>query len=662
MIPRLLGEVCVLTRRSLLISFVIFAVVLAECAGERAGIPAKSTAAPASGLRIDLKRFTVDGVGLTSTVDEVIKRFGPPQEEQKFSASEEVKKQLEEAERGEVPLVKRIPEQHFNRIIYAYFDKGIKVTFNEEGMKIYTIELFVAGKPPYGQCKGSLGAIPLDVRESQLLRPLASQLYKDRHNMLYLKKDGRDPLRETAVLAFNVEGWLAQITLKWEENYDIDIDDFCIGGVCLGDEAKKAVERFGPPDVYSGKGNQLAAEWSREGLRIKARKDDKTITQIAVMSANFDGGFVQPLLLTNRKEAFHDYLTDRIYQEESARICAYEKGKPRSIEKLILKFDEDDRLKALVFDTIGNVEVNFDNMTAAGVKVGDPAEEVRRRLGRFGKWRDAGDSIVAGYNRYGMRVFMKKKGGGGKGRKGAQTSAPRWTELGNVNRIELAVKDHAGLYSAPLSFSDTLETYEKKGRALIFRRKGHALYMSRDGRAPNPGVAAVVAFEKLGWPYAVTFREFNDIVVDLKAFTVAGLGIGTNADQVFKVLGAPERRRVTRKGDLEILNYVGKGITVVIDPMNRSICKINIDLEAFEGAFAQGLTLDSDADDYEKVVHSLIYKQDEKTFWLSPDGKAPVWKEGVIYFGLTGDVKRISFLTLGVKKEGILLDITKELE
>jgi hypothetical protein len=495
-----------------------------------------------------------------------------------------------------------------------------------------------------------------------LLRPLASQIYKDRKNVLYLKKDGREPLRETAVLAFNVEGWLTRITFKWEENYDIDIDDFCVGGVCLGDQAKKAVERFGPPDSYGGKGNRLAAEWSREGLRIGARRDDKTITRIAVLPANFDGGFVQPLLLTNRKEAFHDYLKGRIYQERSARICAYEKGKPRSPEKLILAFDEDDRLKSLVFDTIKNVEVDFNAMTAAGVKVGDPAEEVRRRLGRFGKWRDLGDGIVAGYGRYGMRVFMKRKGGGVRGRKGAAPSAPRWKELGNVSRIELAVKDHAGLYSVPLSLADTLKTYEKKGEANIFRRKGDALYMSRDGRAPDPGVAAVVAFEKLGWPKAVTFREFSDIVVDLKAFTVAGLGLGAHADRVFKALGTPDRRRVTRKGDLEILRYVEKGITVVLDPLDRSICKINIDLERFEGSFAQELTLDSDADDYEKVVHSLIYKQDEKTFWLSPDGKAPVWKEGVIYFSLTGDVKRISFLTLGVKKEGILLDITKELE
>jgi hypothetical protein len=614
------------------------------------------------GLRIDLKRFTVDGIGLASTADEVIKVFGPPAEEQRLSASEEVRKQLEEEEREEVPIVKRIPERQFNRIVYAYFDRGIKITFNEEGMKIHTLEIFVSRTPPYERCKGSLGAIPLDVRESQLLRPFAPQIYKDRQNVLYLKKNRREPLRETAVLAFNVEGWLTRITFKWEENYDVDIDDFCVGGVCLGDQAKKALDRFGPPDSYGGKGAQLTAEWRREGLRIEARRNDKTITRIAIRPANFDGGFAQPLLLTNRKETFHDYLAGRIYQEGSTRICAYAKDEPRSIKKLILGFDEDDRLKSIVFDMVGNVEVDFDAMAAAGVKVGDKAEEVRRRLGRFGKWRDLGDGIVAGYNRYGIRVFMNKKGGGGKGRKGAQVSAPRWTELGSVSRIELAVKDHAGLYSAPLSLADTLKTYEKKGRSKIFRRKGSSLYMSRDGRAPNPGVAAVVGFEKLGWPRAITFRKFNDVVVDFKAFTVAGLGIGSHADRVFKVLGTPERRRVTRKGDLDILNYVEKGITVVLDTMNRSVCKINVNMERFEGSFAQELTLDSDADDYEKAVHSLIYKQDEKTFWLSPDGKAPVWKEGVIYFSLTGDVKQISFLNLGVKKEGILLDITKELE
>ena len=658
-----------LTRRSLLLLSTIAALVFAaERAGAETGVPSPSatvrpgTPTPAP-LRIDLKRFTVDGIGLTSTVDDVTRVFGPPDEEQKIFASEEVKKMLEEAEKEEAIIEKRIPEQQCNRIVYGYFDRGIKVTFDEEDMKLYTMELFVAPSPPYGQCRGSLGAsLPLDVRESQLLRPLASQIYKDWKNVLYLKKDGRDPLRETAVLAFSVEGWLTRLTFKWEENYDINIDDFCVGGVCLGDEAKKAVERFGPPDFYGAKGNQLTAEWHREGLRMKARRNDQAITDIAVLPANFDGGFVQPLLLTNRKEAFHDYLDGRIYQEGSAKICAYAKGEPRSIEKAVLIFDEDDRLKSLVFDTIENVEVDFDAMTAAGVKVGDPAEAVRRRLGRFSKWRDLGDSIVAGYHRYGMRVFMNKKGGGGGRKKGAQTSAPQWTELSNVSRIELAIKDHTGLYSVPLSLADTLKTYEKKGRARIFRRKGNALYMSRDGRTPNPGVAAVVAFEKLGWPRLITFREFNDLIVDLKAFTVAGLGLGAHADRVFKVLGTPERRRVTRQGDLEILSYVEKGITVVIDPLNRSVCKITIDLERFEGSFAQELTLDSDADDYEKVAHSLIYKQDEKTFWLSPDGKAPTWEEGVVYFSLTGDVKQISFLNLGVAKEGILLDITKELE
>lgn len=658
-----------LTRRSLLMLSTTFTVFLAaECVRAETNVPSPSAAAragtptPVPGLRIDLKHLTVDGIGLTSTVDEVIRVLGRPAEEQKTSASEAVKKQLEEAEKAEAPVGKRIPEQQFNRIVYAYFDRGIKITFDEEDMKVHTVEIFVAKTPPYEQCRGSLGAIPLDVRESQLLRPLAPQIYKDRQNVLYLKKDGRSPLRETAVLAFNVEGWLTRITLKWEENYDVDVDDLCVGGVCLGDDAKKAVERFGPPDFYGAKGNQLTAEWQREGLRIKARRSDQAITYIAVLPANFDGGFVQPLLLTNRKEAFHDYLDGRIYQEGSAKICAYAKGEPRSVGKAVLIFDDDDRLKSLVFDTIENVEVDFNAMTAAGIKVGDPAEEVRRRIGQFSKWRDLGDSIVAGYHRYGMRVFMTKKAGGGKGRKEARKSAPRWAELGSVGKIELAIKDHFGLYSVPLTLADTLKTYEKKGQAKIFRRKGNALYMSLDGRAPNPGVAAVVAFEKIGWPRFITFREFSDIIVDLKAFTVAGVGLGTHADQVFKTFGTPERRRTTRTGDLEILSYVGKGITVVIDPLSRSVCKITIDLERFEGSFAQELTLDSDADDYEKAVHALIYKQDEKTFWLSPDGKAPTWEEGVIYFSLTGDVQQISFLNLGVKKEGILLDITKELE
>lgn len=658
-----------LARRFLLILSTTCAIVLAAerapaetsvsspPAAERPGAPT-----PAQGLRIDLKRFTADGIGLTSTADDVVRAFGRPQEEQKISASEEVKKQLEEAEREDAPIEKRIPEQQFNRIVYAYFDRGMRIVFDEEDMKMHALDLFVAKMPPYERCMGSLGALPLDVRESQLLRPLAAQIYKDRQNVLYLKRDGRAPLRETAVLAFNVEGWLSRITFKWEENYDVDVDDFCVGGVCLGDDAKKAVERFGPPDFYGAKGNYLAAEWRREGLRMRARKNDKAIVCVAVIPANFDGGFVQPLLLTSRKEAFHDHLAGRIYQEGGARICAYKRDEPRSTEKVVLIFDEDDRLKSLAFDTVENVAVDFDAMTAAGVKVGDPAGEVKRLLGRFSKWRDLGDGIVAGYQRYGMRVFMKKKSGGEKAGKGTRKSAPGWAELGSVSRIEMTVKDHEGLYSVPLSLADTLKTYEKKGRAKIFRRKGNALYMSMDGCVPNPGVAAVVAFEKLGWPRTVTFREFRDITVDLKAFTVAGIGLGTHADRVLKGLGAPERRRVTRKGDIEILSYVEKGITVVIDPLNRSVCKITVDLERFEGSFAQELTLDSDADDYEKAVHSLIYKQDEKTFWLSPDGKAPTWEEGVIYFSLTGDVKQISFLNLGVKKEGILLDITKELE
>jgi len=618
---------------------------------------------PVPGVRIDLERFTVDGVGLTSTADEVRIALGPPQEEQKISASEEMKQLLEEEAGEEVPLEKRVPEQYFTRIVYSYFDRGIKITFDEEDMKIYTIELFVVPTPPYEQCRGSFtAALPLDVRESQLLRPLAKQIYKDQKNVLYLKKDEREPLRETAVLAFSVEGWLTRITFKWEENYDIDIDEFRVAGVCLGDPPKKALDRFGPPDYYGSRGNQLAAEWQREGLKITARRDNKAITRITVLPTRFDGGFVQPLLLTQRKGALHDYLKGRIYQEASARICAYAKDEPRSLEKVILTFDEDDRIKLLVFDTIANVEVDFAAMTAAGVKVGDPADEVRRLLGRFSRWRDLGNSIVAGYPSYGMRVFMKKSGGGGSGQKGPRKSAPRWSELGTVSRIELTIKDHRGLYSVPLSFADTLTSYEKGARTQIFHRKGDTLYMSRDGRTPNPGVAEVVTFEKLGWPRAVTFREFRDIIVDLKAFTVAGIGLGAHADQVFRVLGKPERSRVTRKGDLEILSYIEKGITAVIDPLSRSVCKITIDLETFEGSFAQELTFDSDADDYEKVVHSLIYKQDEKTFWLSPDGKTPTWEEGVIYFSLTGDVKQISFLNLGVKKEGILLDITKELE
>jgi len=667
-----------LTRRSLMILSTGVVVVLTRdyvCAQTPVPHPVNAAAlsgqptaqagtqSPAPAVRIDLERFTVNGVGLTSTGDEVRSALGPPQEEQRISASEELKQQLEEEGGKGVPLEKRVPEQQFTRIVYAYFNRGIRIIFDEEDLKIYAIELFVSPAPPYEKCTGAFTtANPLEVRESQLLRPLAKQIYKDQKNILYLKKDEREPLRETAVLSFSVEGWLTRIAFKWEENCDIDLDECCVAGVCLGNQAQKALDRFGPPDLHGARGNQQAAEWQREGLKIGARRDDKTITRIAVFLGRFDGGFVHPLLLTHRKRAFHDYLKGRIYQESSPRICAYAEGEPRSLEKVILNFDEDDRLGSLVFLSLENVKVDFTAMTAAGVKVGDPAGEVRRLLGQFSKWRERGDGIVAGYPDYGMRVFLKKGGRGGSGQKSAQKSTPRWSELGSVSKIEVGVKDRSGLYSVPLSFADTIKTYEKEANRQIFRRKGNTLYLSRDGRAPNPGVAALVTFEKLGWPQSVTFKEFKDIVVDLKAFTVAGIGLGTRADEVFRALGKPERSRVPRKGDLEVLSYIEKGITVVIDRLNRSVCKIDIDLEAFEGSFAQELTLDSDADGYEKVVHPLIYKQDENTLWLSPDGKKPTWEEGVIYFSLTGDVKTISFRTLGVKREGILLDITKELE
>jgi len=147
-----------LIQKSPLIMVATLAALLTiDCGHAQTPIPSAAASAPVSGqptarpgaqspapaVRIDLERFTVNGVGLTSTSDEVRSALGPPQEEQKVSASEELKQQLDEARGDDVPLEMRVPEQHFTRIVYAYFDRGIKMaerifSLNRNGSKVFS--------------------------------------------------------------------------------------------------------------------------------------------------------------------------------------------------------------------------------------------------------------------------------------------------------------------------------------------------------------------------------------------------------------------------------------------------------------------------------------------------------------------------------------------
>jgi hypothetical protein len=620
---------------------------------------------PLPGHRIDLARFTVDGVGLESSAEEVEQTFGPPEETQKISGVIGLKeKEKEEKEEEDIPLDKRPPEAIHDKVIYSYFRKGIKIIFNEEDMSIDSIDLFIEALPPYETFIGSfVQPIPIEVREIRMLRPFAKQIYKDGKNMLFLKKDDRTPRRETAMLFFTLEGWLSRITFREEENYTIDIDRLCVAGVCMGDSTERALEVLGPPDAYGTRGKSYTGQWFREGLKISAGKHGGGIYRIAINMVGFDGVFLQSLPLTARKTVLHDYLGGRIYQEGNARICAFRKGEPLSKDKLILKFDQDDRLKSVVFESIENIDVDFANQSVAGLKVGDSARDVQRILGRFDKSRRMRGGLALGFLRAGVRVVMTKAAEkAAKGAKKDQKAPVRWGEAGRVRKIEAMVKDSPGLHAAPFSLADHIDIYKKKAAKEIFREKEDTLYLSRNGRPPNPGVATLVTFEKTGWPQSVVFREFRDIVVDMKTFTVSGVGLGTHIDEVRRILGNPAKARLASDGSLEILSYVEEGITVVIDQMNRSVCKIIIDMDAFEGSFAQEVAVDSDADTFEKVLHPQIYKQDEKTFWLTRDGAKPTWEEAVINFSLSGGVDTISFQTLAVKKEGLLLDITRELE
>ena len=631
-----------------------------------APVPADTPAAaptPPPGCRIDLGKFTVDGAGLLSTPDEVRALLGAPDEEQQLSAIVEESEKEKERGQGDADdeaLDTRAPEKQQGRFIYSYFTKGIRVVFLAETKRIESIDMYIKGLPPYDRFTGSFTQpLSTDVREAELLRPLARQIYKDAPNTLFLKKDDRSPKRETALLAFSVEGWLTRVTLAWEENYTIDFDRFSVAGVSLGDPTSTALERLGPPDRYGARWKEQIGKWEREGIKVFAFRKDGRISRIVIALSRFDGGCVQRFPLTQRKPAFHDYLKDRIYQESAARICAYRKGDEQSPEKAVLTFDDNDRLTLLAFDRMPNIEINLEDFTIGGLRVGDPASKVKQLLGPVGKWRRAGKYVILGYPNQGIRVHVSRANENKGDEKGRRFS---WADMGEVKKVDAPLSTNAVLYGNPFSLGAMMKAWEKEASPLIFSKKNDTLYLSPDGKPPSSGVAAIVEFERIGWPKTITLREFCDIVVDMKKFSVAGVTIGTHADEVVRVLGKPDRGRVIERDNFEVMRYIEKGITVVLDRLNRSVCKITVYMDRFEGSFAQDLTPDSDSDEFEKATHAQVYTQDEKRLCLSRDGAPPTWEEGIINFGLSGEVDTIIFQTLAVKKEGILLDITRELE
>ena len=624
--------------------------------------PPSSAPAP-RGPVADLDRFTVDGVGLLSTPEEVRARLGAPEEEQRISAvvdEAERERERRKGEEEEEDLDTRAPARQQGRLVYSYYAKGVKVVFLEETRRIESIDLCIRALPPYSRFAGSFAQpFSTDVREAELLRPLADRIYKDAPGALFLRKDKAAPKRETAVLSFNVEGWLTGVRFCWEENYEIDFDRLSVAGVSLGDPAAAAVDRLGPPDRAGTHGRHLVGAWDREGLKIYANRSDGRIRRIVGAAARFDGECVQGLPLSTRKEGFHAFLKGRIYQESSSRICAYRKGGGDSPERLILTFDESDRMKIFDFDILRAVEIDFGDFSVGGIRIGDPAAKVRSVLGATGRWRRSGRSIILGYPDSGLRVFLSRAGEP----KGAEkTRGFKWEDLGEVRKIDAPLATSASLRGKPFFLGAPMEAWEKDAARMIFGRKGVSLYLSPDGKPPSRGVAAVVEFEKVGWPKAVTVREFNSVVVDMRNFSVSGVTIGTHRDEVLRALGRPERGRVIERDNLEVMRYIEKGVTVVIDRLSGGVCKVTVEMDRFEGSFAQDLTADSNSDDFEKAAHAQVYRQDEKHLWLSPDGRPPTWEEGVVTFGLSGDVETIVFRTLAVRKEGFLLDVTSELE
>ncbi|MCX6356941.1 MAG: hypothetical protein NT045_03545, partial [Candidatus Aureabacteria bacterium] len=559
------------------------------------GTGAVTAPTPVPGERIDLQQFTVNGVGLSSTAGDVKRLIGPPEEEQKISASEDAKEAFAREETRKVPL--RRGDNTRDMIIYAYMKRGIRIIFMDQEPEPRFIELFVNPSPPYASMTGSLTpGMPLNIREGQLLRPLIKQIYKEGRGMLFLKKDEGRPHREIALLEFTAEGWLTKITFRREENLDIDLDRFCVGGLCLGDPGSRALELLGSPDACGGGMLVSWADWWKEGIRVEMRKSDEKVNRIRILPQSFDGGFSQPLALMQRKSVFHDYLTQRIYQEGLTRICAYRKGDASRADKALLGFDEDDRLISILFETSKSVVIDYKAMSIGGVRVGDSPQTVLKLLGNTRKWRDLRNRVSVGYTAYGIRVLFKKKPAAS-GTRSASLKGLPWGDLDAAIAVEVLLRDAPWVCSTPLTLAETPLTlaeteddYSRKAGPYIFRRKGDTIYMSGNGRSPVDGVATLIAFDRSGWPQSVTFKAFQDIPVDMKAFTVAGIGLGTHADQIHQVLGRPEKAREIKEAKLLFEEYVQKGLAFAIDPLNRTVCKIIIAMDRFEGDFAQGLS------------------------------------------------------------------------
>lgn len=620
------------------------------------------TATP-PGCRIDLDTFTVDGIGLLSSAPEVRAVLGPPEEEHQISAIVDEKENEREPaliDPEEEMLDTRAPEKQQGRLVYSYFTKGIKVVFLTETMRIESIDLYIKALPPYARFTGSFAQpFSTDVREAELLRPLARQIYKDSRSSLSLKKDAAAPQREAALLTFGTEGWLTRVTFSWEENLQIDFDRLSVAGIRPGDQVSSVLERLGPPDRYATRKKENIGRWEREGLKIYAGMHDGRVCRIVVSLRRFDGGSAQGFPLAQRKAAYSDYLKGRIYQESSTRICAFRAGEPLSPQKLILNFDENDRLKSLRIDSTPSIAVDLGSYAVGGLRVGDPASKVHRLLGTPERWRRVGRHVILGYPREGIRVHLEDRA---EREAGAAAPGFSWGALGEVKRVTAVLETSPFLYATPFSFGAPIEVWEKGASAMLFNKKADTLYLSPDGKAPARSVAALVEFEKIGWAKAALIREFSDVVVDMKKFSAGGISLGTHADEVSRLLGKPDRARVLEKQNLEVLRYIQKGLVIVVNRLNRAVCKITIQMDRFEGSFVQDLTADSNANDFEKAVHAQVYAQDEKRLCLSRDGTPPVWEEGIVSFGLSGEVDTVVFQTLDVKKEGILLDITRELE
>ena len=85
-------------------------------------------------------------------------------------------------------------------------------------------------------------------------------------------------------------------------------------------------------------------------------------------------------------------------------------------------------------------------------------------------------------------------------------------------------------------------------------------------------------------------KKFQNVVVDMRAFTVGGITLGTHADEVLNVFGEPERLNDLKKQKLVVFSYLDKGLEFVIDRRDRKVCKININVKEFDGEFESRFT------------------------------------------------------------------------